>query len=75
MPPGTQIKLIMELVVTIFIPAIDADHVFSFHQTGIYDPVCVLQCNVRKPTALGYQRTMLSGSCLVQTNLRCDHWF
>ena len=70
LPPRAQINLVVKLIVAVFVPALNADHVFNIGETavdrGIDDPVGMLQRQIREVAALRHHGTVLSDTGAVQ---------
>ena len=66
--PRAQIDVVVELVIAVFVVAVDPDQVVIVQKAGIDDPVCMCQCRVREPAALGHDRTVLAGSGFIQAD-------
>ena len=66
--PRAQIDVVVELVITVFVVAVDPDQVVIVQKAGIDDPVRMCQCRVREPAALGHDRTVLAGSGFIQAD-------
>ena len=71
-PPRPQINLIVIPIVTVFVPAIDVDHVIPFYQAGINNPICMLQCHICEPASFGRHGSIFTSSGCTQTN-RCRY--
>ena len=77
LPPRAQINLVVKLVLAVFVPALNADHVFNIGEAavdrGINDPIGMLQRQIREVAALRHHGTVLSDTGAVQRDRRLRH--
>ena len=71
--PGTQVDVVSELIVAVFIEAAYVDHVLIIKQARIYYPVRVLKRDIREPAALRHHGAELTRPGLVQTDRGGGH--
>ena len=71
--PRAQIDLVVELIVTVFIIAVDADEIISIRQAWVNDPVRVLDSDIRELAVLGGHRAVLAGTGGAQGDIHLRH--
>ena len=72
-PPGAQVDVIAVFILAALIIALYVDHIGVIHQARVYNPVRVLQFNVREKASLGHHGPILAGSGFTEADRRGNH--